>query len=74
MAGGWKRVTGGVCISSHGFCFSACMAREGEILKPFPDGRASGFGGQISRLHPLPHARQWPQMPLNDADRAGIIF
>ena len=41
MAGGWKRVTGGVCISSHGFCLSTCMAREGEILKTFPDGFTS---------------------------------
>ena len=41
MAGGWKRVTGGVCISSHGFCLSTCMSREGEILKTFPDGFTS---------------------------------
>lgn len=64
MAGGWKRGTGGVCISSHGFCFSACMAREGEILKPFPDRRASGFGGQILHLHPpLPRQAEASDAP-----------
>lgn len=62
MSDGQKYGTGGICISSLDFCFSAWMVKEGEIPKPLPDGRALGFSGQISPskelFTPLPHPGQ----------------